>query len=224
MAEKKEALDMSLSHSPKTPATPDRRNRHKAEKQQRILDAALSLFERQSYLETTIEQITESADVGKGTFFSYFSCKEEIIGVFGEMKMEDLQDVAGAGLDRGDCVADVLRSVFAALVEVPGRSRMLCRNLILAHMANASVREHMSERHRLMGKEVISGLIREGQNRGDICPGLDPMLVTNAFFLQIFGVLTFFAIDPEHDVESLRDAAFDIFWRGIAATPTNITP
>jgi len=91
-------------------------------------------------------------------------------------------------------------------------------------MANASVREHMSERHRLMGKEVISGLIREGQNRGDICPGLDPMLVTNAFFLQIFGVLTFFAIDPEHDVESLRDAAFDIFWRGIAATPTNITP
>ena len=215
---------MSLSPSPQTPAAPNRRNRHKAEKQRRILDAAFSLFQRQSYLETTIEQITESADVGKGTFFSYFSCKEEIIGVFGEMKMEDLQDIAGAGRDRGDSVAHVLRSVFAALVEVPGRSRMLCRNLILAHMANASVREHMSERHRLMGKEVISGLIREGQDGGDICPGLDPVLVTNAFFLQIFGVLTSFAIDPDHDVESLRDAAFGIFWRGIATMPTNIIP
>jgi AcrR family transcriptional regulator len=195
---------------------PDRRARRKAEKQQRILDAALSLLQRQSYLETTIEQITELADVGKGTFFSYFSCKEEIVGAFSEMKLEDLQDIAETGLAAGHSVAEVLRSVFTALVDLPGRSRTFSRNLLLAHMANVNMCEHLSERHRQMGKEVILGLVREGQKRSEVSRELAPMQITDAFFLQIFGVLTFFAMEPEIGIESLRDIAFGMFWRSIA--------
>jgi AcrR family transcriptional regulator len=61
-----------------------RRERRRAETQQRILDAALQLFTTHGYLETTVEEITEAADVGKGTFFNYFPTKDALLAAIFE--------------------------------------------------------------------------------------------------------------------------------------------
>lgn len=52
--------------------TPGRRERKKAETRARIQQAALDLFEGHSYCETSIEQISDLADVSTTTFFRYF--------------------------------------------------------------------------------------------------------------------------------------------------------
>src|SRR5579864_4726196 len=65
---------------------PDRRERKRAETRERIFRAALQLFAERGYLETTVEDITEAADVGKGTFFNYFPTKEHLFMAFGEMQ------------------------------------------------------------------------------------------------------------------------------------------
>lgn len=46
----------------------------------RLLDAARSVFSRKGLDLTTIDDITESADVGRGTFYYHFSGKEDMIG------------------------------------------------------------------------------------------------------------------------------------------------
>ena len=61
----------------------NRRERHRAETRERLYRAALELFAERGFLETTVEDITESADVGKGTFFNYFPTKEHILAEFG---------------------------------------------------------------------------------------------------------------------------------------------
>ena len=38
-----------------------------------------------------MEDITNAADVGKGTFFNYFPSKEHILAGFGEMQLGKLQ-------------------------------------------------------------------------------------------------------------------------------------
>jgi AcrR family transcriptional regulator len=43
-----------------------------------LLDAARTLFSERGYHETTVDDITRSADVAKGTFYLYFSEKREI--------------------------------------------------------------------------------------------------------------------------------------------------
>lgn len=43
-----------------------------------ILDAALKCFENFGYKSTTVEQITKVANMGKGTFYNFFSSKEEV--------------------------------------------------------------------------------------------------------------------------------------------------
>ena len=55
------------------------RERKKAKTRAAIQDAALTLFQRQSYDETTVEQIAELAEVSPSTFFRYFPTKEDTV-------------------------------------------------------------------------------------------------------------------------------------------------
>ncbi len=50
----------------------------KSEKTREITKAALCLFSQKGYSATTVEQIAESARMGKGTVYEYFTSKEEI--------------------------------------------------------------------------------------------------------------------------------------------------
>jgi AcrR family transcriptional regulator len=45
----------------------------------RLVASALALFARNGIFNTTVEQITEAADVGKGTFYEHFPSKTAII-------------------------------------------------------------------------------------------------------------------------------------------------
>jgi AcrR family transcriptional regulator len=44
-----------------------------------IYDCALSLFMKQGYENTTIDEIAESADIGRATFFNYYPVKEDVL-------------------------------------------------------------------------------------------------------------------------------------------------
>src|SRR5438876_840019 len=83
---------VSSSKSPSSVPTatprsaPDRRQRRSAEIRERLFRAALNLFAQKGFLETTVEDITEAADVGKGTFFNYFPSKDHILLAFGEIR------------------------------------------------------------------------------------------------------------------------------------------
>ena len=48
---------------------------------------ALRLFHDQGFHDTTVEQITNAADVAKGTFFNYFETKEAILPAVAEWRL-----------------------------------------------------------------------------------------------------------------------------------------
>jgi AcrR family transcriptional regulator len=54
------------------------------ERRDELMTAAQGLFLEQGVAPTTIEQITSRADVAKGTFYLYFSSKENLIAGLGE--------------------------------------------------------------------------------------------------------------------------------------------
>ncbi|HSS31737.1 MAG TPA: TetR/AcrR family transcriptional regulator [Solirubrobacterales bacterium] len=62
------------------PATPqDRRSKRREATRQKLLDAARSLFASQGVDNTRINEITERADVGFGSFYNHFEDKEAIV-------------------------------------------------------------------------------------------------------------------------------------------------
>lgn len=64
--------------------------RRKAKTHQRLLDVARKLFSERGIYWAKVEDITESADLGKGTFYKYFDSKETIIRVLLEEGLSEL--------------------------------------------------------------------------------------------------------------------------------------
>src|SRR5215475_13002096 len=62
-----------------------RRERRGLETRERLFRAALAKFAQKGFTDTTIEDITEAADLGKGTFFNYFPSKDHLLMAFAEM-------------------------------------------------------------------------------------------------------------------------------------------
>lgn len=58
---------------------PDRHTRRREQTRRRLLDAARVLFARQGLENTRINEITDEADVGFGSFYNHFDSKEAIV-------------------------------------------------------------------------------------------------------------------------------------------------
>src|SRR5665647_1875280 len=67
-----------------------RRERKKKETREKIFSNAIQLFRLQGFTATSVEQITQHADVGKGTFYNYFPTKEAVILEFSRRNCQDL--------------------------------------------------------------------------------------------------------------------------------------
>ncbi|MFV1872382.1 MAG: TetR/AcrR family transcriptional regulator [Oleiphilus sp.] len=59
-------------------AEPNRKQVEFAKRENEILKAAISLFEGPRWETVTVEQISKKAEIGKGTVYKHFTCKEEI--------------------------------------------------------------------------------------------------------------------------------------------------
>lgn len=72
-----------------------RRERKKEETRRRIFEAAIALFREKGFEQTTVDDITERADVGRGTFFNYFPKKESVLAYLSEERLAVAEENAG---------------------------------------------------------------------------------------------------------------------------------
>src|ERR1700733_5598296 len=101
---------------------PDRRQRRSAETRERLFRAALRLFAEQGFAETTVEDITNAADVGKGTFFNYFPSKEHILIAFSDMQLSKLQATVDQMRARPEPMRSFFRAMTLRMTEEPSKS------------------------------------------------------------------------------------------------------
>lgn len=154
------------------PRAPGRRERKAAEMRDRIFHAAIELIAQRGLDNVTVEQITERADVGKGTFFNYFPNKEAVLTHFGGTQVQRLQEalengeVRGTPRERVECVLELL----ARHADV---SRELVRGLFISALSSREV-PGLHGPNVWQIQEVLTEIIREGQSRGEFKPELNP--------------------------------------------------
>jgi AcrR family transcriptional regulator len=81
--------------SDSTPPPTDRHARRREQTRTKLLDAARSLFAREGVDNTRINEITDEADVGFGSFYNHFDSKEAIV----EAILADTIAAQGAAVD-----------------------------------------------------------------------------------------------------------------------------
>lgn len=90
------------------------RERQKADRTSRILDAASRLFRETGYGAVRIEDIAQAAEVSVGTLYNYFANKGDLLLAIVSMEVEEVVDAGKA------IVADPPRETGAALATLIG--------------------------------------------------------------------------------------------------------
>jgi AcrR family transcriptional regulator len=88
----------------------DRHSRRRERTRRKLLDAARALFARQGVDKTRINEITDEADVGFGSFYNHFDSKEAIV----EAVLAETLAAQGAAIDAATAKLDDPAEVVAA--------------------------------------------------------------------------------------------------------------
>jgi AcrR family transcriptional regulator len=199
----------------------NRRSRRSAELRERLFRAALNLFAQKGYVETTVEDITNAADVGKGTFFNYFPSKDHILIAFAEMQLAKLKAAAAEARHNQTPMPDFLRSLGVRMTEEPTRNPDIIRAILLAYLSSTPVREAMLDLQKRV-LAVHTEMITMGQERGEIRSDLPPLEIAQVFRQAIFGTLLIWSLYADGSLRSRMDSAYEVLWKGMA--PRNSRP
>ncbi len=140
--------------------------KRKQDTRQRIAHAALELFATKGIDATTIAEISEAADIGKGTFFTYFPTKEDVFTEAGTLILERIMaSLQEAPLD-GDANASALleRALMPGIQWHQANARLsrVWLTMIMRQQGALDTRDPSID----VFAEVVAGIVEGGKATG----------------------------------------------------------
>jgi AcrR family transcriptional regulator len=168
-----------------------------AETRTRILNAALALFRKQGFEQTTMRQIATESGMALGAAYYYFPSKEAIVMAFYERAQEEMSPFVKEALG-----AKSLERRLSALLEVKFKYFQANRNLLGALSRHIDPRHPLSpfsDETRLIRDKDIEHFIEvvEGSD-ARVPPDLKPHLPRLLWLYQM-GLLLFWVYDPSRE-------------------------
>jgi|KBSSwiStaDraftv2_1062776.scaffolds.fasta_scaffold34792_4 AcrR family transcriptional regulator len=195
-----------------------RRERKKEETRQRIFQAALELFKQKGFEATTVDDITERADVAKGTFFNYYPRKESVVF---DLCFEHLTDVEnhseGLGKKPMRAVDQIVeRMRYAA--ELYMKDRDLSRSMLL-QLFKGSVPAPEGYEINQRAQDMVRRLVERAQAAGEIRKDVDAERATYVLRSVFFFSVLVWACAPKepYDLSQELTARIRLALEGLAA-------
>jgi AcrR family transcriptional regulator len=191
----------------------DRRSRRSAETRERLFLAAVRLFGEKGFAETTVEDITNAADLGKGTFFNYFPSKEHLLIAFSEMQLGKLERFVETARNGREPMRTFFRTMSQQMTAGPAKTPEVVRALLQANLSSHSVRNVMREKN-ARGEILMTQLVQIGQERGEFRRDVAAVEIARVFRQLTFGTLLLWSVYGDDSLAERLDRAIDILWTG----------
>jgi AcrR family transcriptional regulator len=212
------ALASALAEThPAHPPGAGRRQRRASETRLRLFRCALQLIAERGFPNVTVEDITEAADVGKGTFFNYFATKDHVLGVMPEIQLGKVREAVSAAGQGKQTIHSVLHRLMLRLAEEPGRSPDLARALISSFLASEGVRKIIVG-NMLEGHKMIAEIVAAGQKRGEINPRLQKEKIATQLLQAEMGTILLWSASGEPALKVWIEDSFQHFWRAVGVS------
>jgi AcrR family transcriptional regulator len=203
-------------------AVPNRRERKKLETRAALEAAALRLFADQGYERTTVEEISEAADVAVRTFFRYFQSKQDVL--FGDVA-HDLTGRIRAHLAHQPQTLAPVDAVAAALLEMEQDNPDQQQQILVRMRLMEQLQELAGTYHMLFQRlhdeiaEYVAG--RLGQSPVDLYPQLLAAAATGSVKAAL---VVFEATGGSRPLAEVRDEAFAALTAGLSQPTSADTP
>jgi AcrR family transcriptional regulator len=191
-----------------------RRERRRTEIRERLFSSALRLFAERGFMETTVEDITEAADVGKGTFFNYFRTKEHVLATFGAERLAAIEQA----LDRAKNgpVMPVLQELAVDLISHKTENAALLRAIYAAHASCAPVRAELHRRLQI-GRRLLAEIFLIAQERGEVRRDMSPTEMARLVQIVLLGVTLSWSLHPDSSLRGTAQQSWDLFLPSLLA-------
>lgn len=169
---------------------PGRAQKRAFETRQKIFDEALKLFLKKGFENTTVSEITEAVDVAKGTFFSHFPTKEAVMGEFGKVILERMEEsLREFESERPGMEAMLLRFFDSAGSWHEGNRKISALVIRLLTASAGGLEADRPNQMRFLG--TVLDLVRRGQEAGEFDRKVQPEIAAQAmigvYFTMIMG-------------------------------------
>ena len=188
----------------------------KNHKYHQILEAAVKVFARQGFHQSTVAQIAKEAGVADGTIYLYFKNKNDILVQFFSYRAKQVFVSFREAVDGSETSADKLRNLVRRHLAEFQRDRdgavvYQVETHQNSRLAEAQIRE-MSKLYR----DLISEIIEQGQQEGAIRKDLYLGLVKRFIIGAVDEVInTWLHAEEDYDLVSMADPLVELFIEGI---------
>lgn len=147
-----------------------------------IMEAAITLFGERGYENTTIAALAEAAGVGKGTIYSYFRSKNEILLAFCEEELAYIHEEIRRKLTPEASLQDKMLLLFMSEFNYVTKNKEFGRTLMREMMFP---RELMVQHSRKIEDQFIGMFVRifkEAQEQGQLRRDVEMIMLCGHFY------------------------------------------
>jgi AcrR family transcriptional regulator len=174
----------------------------------KLMDAALALFKERGFDSVTIDEITQTAGVAKGTFYTYFATKSDIVVDSFWAIDAYYESYASKNLQRYKKASDKLvaftRAQMKYVRDVVGNASL---KILYANQAVQPGSDKMITNRQRRWHAIVRDIIQAGQAAGEFRTDLDADRLAQLVNRSARGVFLDWCV---------QDAAFDLVKEGVA--------
>lgn len=201
-----------------------RKERERAARREAILEAAGAVFAEKGLLTSTIDEIAERAELGKGTIYLYFKTKEAMYHALMhrglELLVQRFEEVIDPVLPADQNLLRLSDAYYRFYREEPQYFKLL---FFFSHAdvrAKAGVEPGEHESGNCL--KHVAAMIQKGIDDGIFSPAVSAWKAAALAWASAVGIVFVFEQDPEHakvlnlELEELLKTNMELFIRGIA--------
>ncbi len=145
-----------------------------------IFETSMKLFAEKGYDATSIEEITATVGVAKGTLYYHFSSKEEIFNFLVEEGVKLLKNSIEIKTDKLDNSIDKIRAIVLIQIKILVKYENFMA-IILSQIWGNDQRSQMCRSYIFEYIQMIEEIVKQGIQKGEIIEG-DPNVIASGIF------------------------------------------
>lgn len=151
----------------------------------KIFETSMKLFADKGYEATSIEEITATVGVAKGTLYYHFSSKEEIFNFLIEEGMKLLKNSIAIKTERVDSYIDKIKAIILIQIKVIVKYEDLM-TIVLSQVWGSEDRNSRCRKYVCEYIETVEQIIKEGIEKGEIIDGDPEVMASRNIWINMF--------------------------------------
>ena len=187
------------------------REQKKAKTRKAILEAAVHLFGKKGFDNTSIDQLAKEAGIGKGTVYTYFKTKSDILKAFCEDELDYVHKILANKTNPDSSFLEQIHTIFFAEFQYITRNkefgRILMREILFPREGSIKCEDIGEDDYFTM----LFPIIQRAKDSGELREDLTPLYVAGHFYALFILLVSSWYSGRVETTEEVQDGMYELF-------------